>query len=187
MKVGAEHQEKNCNKRRLPIAIAITALIIGGLSHGLMPGGSKADPRASSVPPVPGKIESAGQQIRMTDITAKVENGKISISLNVVKEKKIVRFEYEANGTRIPLLSYITPTGKVVTAVSVCEPCRSTKFHIRDNSIVCNACFAEWDMETLRGIKGGCLNYPPDAIPNKVENGQILIDEKIVAQWKPRA
>jgi uncharacterized membrane protein len=116
-----------------------------------------------------------------------VENGKISIPLNVVKEKKIVRFEYEANGARIPLLSYVTSTGKVVTAVSVCEPCRSTKFHLKGNSIVCNACFAEWDMETLRGIKGGCLNYPPDAIPNKVEKGQILIDEKIVAQWKPRA
>ena len=161
---------------------------MGGLSYGLMPGGSKADPRASSVPPVPGKIESAGQQIRMTDITAKVENGKISIPLDVVKEKKIVRFRIrEPMAARIPLLSYITPTGKVVTAVSVCEPCRSTKFHIRDNSIVCNACFAEWDIETLRGIKGGCLNYPPDVIPNKVEKGQILIDEKVVAQWKPRA
>jgi uncharacterized membrane protein len=147
----------------------------------------KVFPRDSSVPPVPGKNESAGQQIRMTDITGTVENGKISIPLNVVKEKKIVRFEYEANGARIPLLSYVTSTGKVVTAVSVCEPCRSTKFHLKGNSIVCNACFAEWDMETLRGIKGGCLNYPPDAIPNKVEKGQILIDEKIVAQWKPRA
>jgi uncharacterized membrane protein len=187
MKVFPEYQERNSKKRRFQFAAAIAGVIMGGLFYGLMPGDSKADPRASSVPPVPGKIESAGQQIRMTDITGTVENGKISIPLNVVKEKKIVRFEYEANGARIPLLSYVTSTGKVVTAVSVCEPCRSTKFHLKGNSIVCNACFAEWDMETLRGIKGGCLNYPPDAIPNKVEKGQILIDEKIVAQWKPRA
>jgi uncharacterized membrane protein len=187
MKVYPEYQGRNSKKRRLQFAAAIVGVIMGGLFYGLMPGNSRADPRDSSVPPVPGKIESAGQRIQMTDITAKVENGKISIPLNVVKEKKIVRFEYEANGARIPLLSYVTPTGKVVTAVSVCEPCRSTKFHLKGNSIVCNACFAEWDMETLRGIKGGCLNYPPDAIPNKVEKGQILIDEKIVAQWKPRA
>ena len=39
-----------------------------------------------------GKLNSTGQRIQMTDITAKVENGKISIPLNVVKEKKIVRF-----------------------------------------------------------------------------------------------
>ena len=187
MKIYQEHQEKNSKKRRARFAVVIFTLIMEALSYGFMPGVSNADPGVSSVLPVPGKIESAGQQIRMTDITAKVENGKIFIPLNVVKEKKIVRFEYEANGARIPLLSYLTPAGKVVTAVSVCEPCRSTKFHIRDSSIVCNACFAEWDIETLRGIKGGCLNYPPDVIPNKVEKGQILIDEKVVAKWKPRA
>jgi uncharacterized protein len=186
MKVHPAYQGKNSKKRRFLFAVAIVSVIVGGLISGPTPGDAQTDPRASSAQPVPGKIESAGQQIRMTDIAAKVEKGKISIPLDVVKEKRLVRFEYEANGARIPLLSYITPTGKVVTAVSVCEPCRSTKFHISENSIVCNACFAEWDIETLRGIKGGCLNYPPDVVPNKVEKGRILIDEKIVAQWKPR-
>jgi uncharacterized membrane protein len=187
MKACIEHQERYSNKRRIQLAVATVVLIMAGFVYLLLPGDSGAEPKTSSPPPAVGKMDSTVQRIQMTDITAKVENGKISIPLDVVKEKKIVRFEYEANGARIPLLSYVTPTGKVVTAVSVCEPCRSTKFHLKGNSIVCNACFAEWDMETLRGIKGGCLNYPPDAIPNKVEKGQILIDEKIVAQWKPRA
>ncbi len=187
MKVYSKNQQGNSKKRRLLFSIAIVSLIMGGLFSGPTPGDTQTNPRASSPPPATGKIESTGPQIRMTDITAKVENGKISVPLDVVKEKKLVRFEYEANGARIPMLSYVTPAGKVVTAVSVCEPCRSTKFHLRDKSVVCNACFAEWDMETLRGIKGGCQNYPPDVVPNKVEKGQILIDEKIVAQWKPRA
>ncbi len=187
MKGYPEYQKRNSKKRRFMFPVAIVCLIMGALISGPTPGDTQADPRSSSAPPVTGKIETTGQQIRMTDITGKVENGKISIPLDVVKEKKIVRFEYEANGVRIPLLSYITPTGKVVTAVSVCEPCRSTKFHLRDKSVVCNACFAEWDIETLRGIKGGCLKYPPDVVPNKIEKGQILIDEKVVAQWKPRA
>jgi len=113
-------------------------------------------------------------------------NGKISIPLDVVMEKKMVRFEYEGNGIRIPLLSYITQSGRVVTAVSMCEPCRSTRFHIKDKTIVCNACYTEWNLETLQGIKGGCLNYPPDIIPSKVEKNQILIDEKVVLNWKPR-
>jgi len=186
MKGYPEYQKRNSKKRRLLFPVAIVFLFMGGLISGPRPGDTQADPRASSAPPVTGKTESTGQQIRMTDISAKVEKGKIIVSLDVVREKGIVRFEYENNGNKIPLLSYITPSGKVVTAVSVCEPCRSTKFHLRDKSVVCNACFAEWDIETLRGIKGGCLKYPPDAVPNKVENGQILIDEKIVAEWKPR-
>ena len=70
----------------------------------------------------------------MTDVSANVENGKISIPLDMVKEKKMVRFEYKGNGVKIPIVSYITPAGKVVTAVSMCEPCRSTRFHIKDKS-----------------------------------------------------
>ena len=86
----------------------------------------------------------------------------------------------------IPLLSYITQSGRVVTAVSMCEPCRSTRFHIEDKKIVCNACGTEWNLETLKGIQGGCLNYPPDVIPSTIEKDRIQIDEKNVTQWKPR-
>ncbi len=179
-------QAKNSRRSMLRFATFIVAVMAGGLFYWSIPANSGSDSRPPSQPPADGKIDSTGQPIRMTDIPAKVENGKISVPLDVVKEKKIVRFEYESNGTRTPLLSYVTPTGKVVTAISVCEPCRSTKFHIKGNSIVCNACFAEWDIETLRGIRGGCLNYPPDVISNTVEKGQILIDEKLVIRWRPR-
>ena len=98
----------------------------------------------------------------------------------------MVRFEYEGNGVKIPLLSYVTRSGKVITAVSMCEPCRSTRFHIKGTTLVCNACGTEWNLETLKGIQGGCLNYPPDVIPSTLVQNQIQIDEKIVAQWKPR-
>ena len=45
-----------------------------------------------------GKVDYSGQTIKMTDVVAKVENGKIMIPVDVVKEKKIVRFEYEGKG-----------------------------------------------------------------------------------------
>jgi uncharacterized membrane protein len=132
------------------------------------------------------KVDYSGQTVRMTDIQAKVENGKISIPLDVVREKKMVRFDYESNGIKIPLLSYITQSGRVVTAVSLCEPCRSTRFRIEDKTLVCNACNTMWNLENLKGIQGGCLNYPPDVIPSTVDKDRIQIDEKIVTQWRPR-
>ena len=118
----------------------------GGVGYWIIEGNTGANPRVSSQPKVSGKVDYAGQTIRMADIQAKVENGKISIPLDVVKEKKMVRFEYEGNGVKIPLLSYITQSGRVVTAVSMCEPCRSTRFHINDKTIVCNACDTEWNL-----------------------------------------
>ena len=170
----------------VPISLAVVAVVLAGVGYWLIKGDSAADPRVSSQPKVSGRIDYAGQKIAMTDIQAKVEKGKISIPLDVVKEKKMVRFEYEGNGGKIPLVSYVTPSGKVVTAVSMCEPCRSTRFHINDKKIVCNACATEWNLETLKGIQGGCLNYPPDVIPSTIEKDRIEIDEKIIAQWKPR-
>jgi hypothetical protein len=176
-------------KRKLywvPISLAVVAVVLGGVGYWLIKGDSAADPRVSSQPKVSGKVNYAGQKIAMTDIQAKAEKGKISIPIDVVKEKKMVRFEYENNGLRVPLLAYVTPSGRVVTAVSMCEPCRSTRFHIEDKKIVCNACNTEWDLETLKGIQGGCLNYPPDVIPSTIEKDRIQIDEKIITQWKPR-
>jgi len=103
------------------------------------------------------RVDYSGQTISTTDIVAKVESGKISIPMDVLKEKKMVRFEYEGHGVKVPLLTYVTSTGRVVTAVSICEPCRSTRFHIEGKSIVCNVCATG-----------------------------ILIEEKAVLNWKPR-
>ncbi|HSB06151.1 MAG TPA: Fe-S-containing protein [Thermodesulfobacteriota bacterium] len=196
MKACQEHQTKVLNanglsKRktmssRIFFLVAIVAVAIETAPIWILPGDTGAQPLAPSPPRASDKTEYWSKAIRMTDVSAKMENGKISIPLDFVKEKKIVRFEYEGNGVKIPLLSYITDGGNIVTAVSVCEPCRSTKFHIKDKLIVCNSCYTEWNLETLKGIKGGCLKYPPDVIPNKIDKGLILIDEKSVTQWKPR-
>ncbi len=178
--------EKKRKPYWVPTSLAIIAIALAGVGYWIIQGNTAANPKVSSQPKVDSSVNYTGQTIRMADIEAKVQNGKISIPLGVVKEKKMVRFEYRANGVNVPLLSYITQSGRVVTAVSMCEPCRSTRFHINDKKIVCNACATEWNLETLKGIQGGCLNYPPDVIPSTIEKGSIQIDEKIIAQWRPR-
>jgi uncharacterized protein len=166
---------------------AVALVLLAGIVYWVIQkGDAVAESKISSQPRIADRVDYTGQAIRMFDISAKVENGKVSIPLDAVREKKMVRFEYKGNGATIPIVSYITPSGKIITAVSMCEPCRSTRFHIQDKSIVCNACNTEWNLETLKGIQGGCLNYPPDVLPSTIAGGQIQIDEKVVARWKPR-
>ena len=176
-------------KKKKPYWVSISlaaAAILVVVGYWVVQDNKGANPKVSSQSKVSDKVDYAGQSVRMTDIQASVEKGIISIPLDVVKEKKMVRFEYENNGYRMPLLAYLTPSGRLVTAVSLCEPCRSTRFHIEDKKIICNACATEWNLETLKGIQGGCLNYPPDVIPSTIEKDRIQIDEKSVTQWKPR-
>ena len=177
-------------KKRFPrilLALIIIALLLGGVTFWIMGRKTTANPKIASQQKVVERVDYSGQTIPMTDIEARVENGKISIPLDVVKEKKMVRFEYEGKGVKIPLLAYVTLAGRVVTAISMCEPCRSTRFHIQDKALVCNACNTEWSLETLKGIKGGCMNYPPEVIPSTIEKDRVLIEESVVLGWKPRA
>jgi hypothetical protein len=194
MKSGSSFQEKKekvlGEKKGRPswsiVLLIVIVIALGGIAYWLIQENTGASPKGSSQPKVSGKVDYSGQTVRMTDVVAKVENGKIMIPVHEVKEKKIVRFEYEGKGLKIPLLAYLTMAGRVVTAISMCEPCKSTRFHIKDKSMVCNACATEWNLETLKGISGGCMNYPPEVIPNTVEKDSIVIDEKVVLDWKPR-
>jgi uncharacterized membrane protein len=170
----------------LIVLLVVVVIALGGIAYWLIQRNTGASPKVSSQPKVSGKVDYSGQTVKMTDVVAKVENGKIIIPVHEVKEKKIVRFEYEGKGIKIPLLAYLTMAGRVVTAISMCEPCKSTRFHIKDKSMVCNACYTEWNLETLKGISGGCMNYPPEVIPNTLEKDSIVIDEKVVVNWKPR-
>jgi len=185
-----DKREKVLGEKKSPrilISLIIIALLLGGGVFWLIQRKTTVNPKIASQQKVIERVDYSGQTIPMTDIGAKVENGKISIPLDVVKEKKMVRFEYEGKDVKIPLLAYVTLAGRVVTAISMCEPCRSTRFHIQDKALVCNACNTEWSLETLKGIKGGCMNYPPEVIPSTIEKDRILIEEKVVLDWKPRA
>ncbi len=191
---GSSFQDKKekvlGEKRKKPywvlISLAVLAILLAGTSYWIIDGNTGSNPKVSTQPKLNEKVDYAGQNIVMTDVQAKLENGNISIPLDVVKEKKMIRFEYGNNGNKIPLLAYVTPSGRVVTAISMCEPCRSTRFHINEKKIVCNACGTEWNLETLKGIQGGCLNYPPDVVPSTIVKDRIQIDEKFITQWKPR-
>lgn len=151
-------------------------------SNAPKPSAAPASSPSGTTAPAPAKATT----LQMTPISAKVENGKIGIPLDAVKQKGLVRFIYKGAKSETPLLAYVTPSGKIITAVSMCEPCSSTRFFIQGNNIICSTCYTQWDLENLKGISGGCTKYPPDKIPNTISDGSILIDESVVAKWQPR-
>ena len=162
----------------LAAALPVSWLIFRGIPQ--------AGPVRTSGSQVMESVKYQNQSISMTKVAALVEKGLVEVPVDLVKEKKLVYFEYKRADGPIPLLAYITPSGKLVTAVSVCEPCNSTNFHIEGNQMVCNACFTRWDLETLKGISGGCLNYPPDVLPHSIQDGKLMIKETDLQNWKPR-
>jgi hypothetical protein len=96
-------------------------------------------------------------------------------------------FQEITGGDALPLLAYVSPAGRLVVATSFCEPCRSDKFHIEGDSLVCDTCFTRWDLETLSGQGGGCMDYPPEEVDATVQGDTVTVAAASLESWVPRA
>lgn len=170
---------------KYPAVFGAMALLV--IVFAVMNRAPASNPKILAQPRVVDEMAYDSGAISMVTIEPVVADGRITIPVKAVTDNQLVRFHYETGRGRLPLLAYLTPSGRLVTAVSVCEPCRSTRFHIEGETIACNSCDTRWDLETLTGISGGCLAYPPDFIPSTIQGENIVIDETVVKQWRPRA
>lgn len=118
---------------------------------------------------------------QMTKVEATSTKGLVEIPLNLVKEKKLVSFDFQG----IPLLAYFTPRGKVVTAVGFSDPCRSKSFHLERSEIVCNICFSRWNLDTLKGVLGECASHALEMVPHFVHEGRLILSALDLKNWKP--
>ena len=181
-------QEKKSNKAVLFSTVGIVAVILVIASYLAFGNSDKPSSSVNAAANTGQKANySPNDKLEQTKVESKVENGKaIVTTLSAVKEKKFIWTEYKANGKRIPLTAFIQPDGKVMVAVSFCEPCKGETFHITGNQIVCNVCGTVWDLQTLKGISGGCQTYPPEALTYSLNGDNLEIPQTVLDAWAPR-
>jgi len=165
----------------------ITVVIMIG-TYFIVANGNKPGAAVTATADIGQKMNySPDSKLEQTKVESKVENGKaIVTTLGAVKEKKFIWTEYKANGKRIPLTAFVQPDGKVMVAVSFCEPCKGETFHITGDQIVCNVCGTTWDLQTLKGLSGGCQAYPPEALTYSLDGDNLEIPQAVLDAWEPR-
>jgi uncharacterized Zn ribbon protein len=125
------------------------------------------------------------QKIPSQMITARMDRGFIVIPLQRILDLKLVRF-YDPEGIqKIPLIAYITPEGKIVTAMSKSENCQSEDFYLEGHNIHCASCPSYWNMSSLEAY-ACCQRFYPDPIPSTLVGDEVRIDAQLVRQWHPR-
>lgn len=182
---------KDGNFSRTVLFLFIASLVLaGGVVYLIQAKKGSAPSQALQLENAQGyQIENI---VNMRPIKANVEGESLVISLDEVKKNKLVRFEYDRSKNSLepkilPLLAYISPSGNLITAVSMCEPCRSTSFHFEpDKTITCDACGTKWDIETLQGVSGACLEYSPDPVKAEVKGDKIYIPLSELNKWQLR-
>ena len=168
------------------IGVVVVLVIVGTYFFVSNSRNSGSNPKAAA--DIGQKVNySANDSLEQTVIGSKVENGKeIVATLSTVKDKKFIRTDYQANGKSIPLTAFVQPDGKVMVAISYCEPCKGSTFHISGNLIICNTCGTTWDLQTLKGISGGCQAYPPQALTYSLDGDNLEIQQSTLDSWSPR-
>jgi len=126
------------------------------------------------------------ESIRMTEYLAPVKDGFVEVPLQLVEEKRLVSFSYSKDGKAVPLLAYLTLAGNFGTVVGFSRPCQSEQFHLAGDNIVCDLCLTRWDLETLKGVSGECLDHPLEKIMHTVRDGKLMIREAGLQEWELR-
>lgn len=177
-------------KNSAPIQVVILAissalavfLVISFL--GYLPGGDH--PVIADQPVIDGEPSAPAGRVEGHYIDARVVDGTIVVPLSLLKQFRMLEFEYRDEQTVVPLLAYISGEGKLVTSIRMCEPCNSRKFGIEGSDLTCGNCETRWVLNTLAGIQGSCQKYPPEPFPSRIVDGSIVIDVKHVTNWKIR-
>jgi hypothetical protein len=118
-------------------------------------------------------------------VTARIDADDIVIDVESITAMGLVRFEDPEGIQTVPIIAYVTPRGKIVTAMSISESCRSTDFYLQGNNIHCASCPSYWHMESLEAY-ACCQKYYPDPIPSVVERGILRISKNTVRDWRTR-
>jgi hypothetical protein len=130
-----------------------------------------------------------GNLYSMENIEPVIEDGRIKVPLNEVDKNNIVYFEVENNeGLMVPLMAYITPTGRLFAGSSMCEPCGGRRFSLAGETLVCDLCRTTYTIEDHIFISGSaaCGSYPPVYMNPEIDDGMVSIDLDEVLNWRIR-
>lgn len=185
-----KEQFTNPQKSKLPIIIAIVLTIIATVVIILIFSNRSSNKEGKYFgEPVVDSRSYIGKVISMTTITPEIKEGNVVFPLNEVDNNNIVYFELEnSEAELVPLMAYITPSGRLFVGSSMCEPCRGRTFSLAGETMVCDTCKTTYNIETQEFISGApaCGKLPPINMNPKVENGDVIFDYDEVLDWRIR-
>ncbi len=165
--------------------VFVIVVLLSGIGYFIATIGRSYHPIIEDQPSIGFGINAAPEKIMSNKITAVIDGNDIVFPLEIVTNYRIVRLDDPEGKQTVPILAYITPRGKVVTAMSISESCRSNDFFLEGNTIHCANCPSNWNMESMEAY-ACCQKYYPDPIPSKVINGQVHIEKNLVQNWRTR-
>ena len=123
-----------------------------------------------------------GKVVPMQHIQPVIGNGQIRILLDEVIQAGIVGFSAQNDqGDPVPMMVYLQPSGHIKAGTAQCA-CGGDSFLLAGRAVVCDACRAAYDIDTLAYLSGAaiCARYPLAPIDLHMADGVVAIAQKDV-------
>jgi hypothetical protein len=187
---GKKEQFTQQQKSKLPLIVGVILVIaVAVFAYNQFSGTGEAQVEYFGEPVAEAR-SYVGEFVSMTKVDPVIENGQIKISFADVDEFNIVFFEAENDeGTVVPLMAYITPSGRLFVGSSMCEPCRGRTFSLAGETLFCDTCRTTYTIEEHEFISGAvaCGSYPPVNMNGTVQGDMVVIDQQEVLSWRIRS
>lgn len=178
-------KNKDRKRNKIVSGIILAIVLFSGIGYFAATIGRTYHPVIDNQPSIGYGIAPSAEKIKSSKLAGMIDGNDIVISSESVNNYRIVRINDPEGKQTIPIIIYTTPRGKIVTAMSLSESCRSDDFYLEGNNIHCANCPSYWNMESLEAY-ACCQKYYPEPIPSKVVGGMIRIDKNIVQNWRTR-
>lgn len=165
--------------------VILSIVLISGIGYFFATIGRSYHPVIDHQPTVGYGVQPSKEKIMSSMIPATMNGNEIVVSGELLTSYRIIRIMDPEGIQTVPVLIYLTSRGKIVTAMSISESCRSNDFYLEGENIHCANCPSYWNMESLEAY-ACCQKYYPAPIPSTFRNGQIRIDKNLVQQWRTR-
>lgn len=176
---------------KLPMIMAIIAIAAVGIIGAVLLF-SDSNEQALDSPfgePTAETRSYMGKVVSMTTVEPVISTTLAGIPLEQLEKNDIVYFEVEnSDGFMVPLMAYITPTGRIFTGSSMCEPCQGRYFSLAGETLVCDTCRTTYTIESHEFISGSvaCGAYPPVYMEPVIDNKMVSIPLADILQWETR-
>ncbi len=130
-----------------------------------------------------------GRIRKMTELVPELNGERIELPFHKIDRHDIVYFEIEnENGFAVPVMAYITPTGRLFVGVSLCEGCGGRRYALAGDTLLSENCRTIFKIEDHRFIRGSrrCRDYPPQLLDWSLEEDTLVIPREEVLGWQPR-
>ncbi len=165
--------------------IILAAVLISGIGYFFATINRTYHPVIDHQPSIGYGVQPSANRINSTMVTAVMDGNDIVFPSDQVTSYRIISVNDPEGIQTVPLLAYLTTRGKIVTAMSISESCRSNDFYLEGETIHCANCPSYWNMESLEAY-ACCQKYYPEPIPSTMSNGMVRINKDVLRQWRTR-